>query len=138
MDFIEKLMEETDYSCHWHKNIVCEFGRECQDCWYMPADDDKPNGQKTPVPIAWETDFAGGTMPICPACGEIPYSLDRCTFCGQKLIKDERAKEWEKPPEIERMDCFMCGGKNTMELTRSIYNGHRHGRCTACGARIME
>jgi len=38
----------------------------------------------------------------------------------------------------ERMDCIMCGGKGTLVGNRSKFNGHFHGECEACGARIME
>ena len=41
-------------------------------------------------------------------------------------------------PEEERMDCPCCGGHDTMVGTRARINGHFHGRCTQCGARMME
>lgn len=100
--------------------------------------DDKPNGKAAPLPIAWEQDYGGGIFPQCPACGEMPYSLDRCTFFGQRFIKDDRAKEWEQPPEEVRMDCFVCGCHNTVAGTRARSNGHFHGQCEKCGCRMME
>lgn len=134
---ITHFLEERKFTCHWHKNLICEHELNCQSCKYQPDDNEKPNGKNVPILIKWETDFAG-TMPVWPACGEMPYGLDRCIFCGQKFIKDERAKEWEQPQKVERMDCPVCGGKDTMEFTRSKYNGHKHGCCTACGTKFME
>lgn len=77
-------------------------------------------------------------MPFCPNCGEPLYSIDRCHFCGQEIEQDERMNDWNKPPEIHRMDCFSCGGKDTLEYTVSRYNGHMHGHCKKCGMRFME
>lgn len=39
-------------------------------------------------------------------------------------------------PELERMDCPVCG-LETMVGTRAS-NGHFHGRCEACGAKMHE
>lgn len=123
--------------CHWH-DFICENNMMCEKCTHQPADDDKPNGKKEPKPINWQTDYGDCIAPYCPSCGEMPYNLQRCVFCGQRFIQDERAKEWSKPPEVKRMDCFICGGKNTLEYTESRYNGHKHGECTACGMKFME
>lgn len=131
-------MIDFKWKCTWDSTLDCPKGDPyCEGCEHQPADDDKPNGRKPPVPIEWERDY-GGVIPVCPVCGEMPYSLERCIFCGQKFIKDDRALELEKPLEVEHMDCFMCGGKGTVEYTRSRYNGHRSGHCTACGIRFME
>ena len=40
--------------------------------------------------------------------------------------------------EDEHMDCPCCGGHDTMVGTRARTSGHFHGRCTQCGARVME
>lgn len=130
-------VSEIKLKCHWH-DIECPNQQRCGGCDHQPADEDKKNGGNEPVQIGWEREYDGGLYPHCPACGEMPYSLDRCIFCGQTFIKDERAEEWSKPPEIEHMDCFMCGGKKTMEFTRARSNGHKHGHCIACGARFIE
>lgn len=42
------------------------------------------------------------------------------------------------PPEEIRMDCFLCGGENTMVGTRAKVNGHFRGRCEKCGAKVIE
>lgn len=39
-------------------------------------------------------------------------------------------------PKVEHTDCFVCGGKNTLEVTRSKGNCLRHGSCTKCGMRF--
>ena len=132
-----KWLKEQKAPCYW-SDVICENGKECNGCEHQPPDDEKPNGKEVPRLIGWEGSYEGSIFPVCPACGEMPYSLDRCVFCGQRLIKDDRAREWEKPPKVERTDCFFCGGKGTFEYTRARSNGHMHGRCTACGASIIE
>ena len=78
-----------------------------------------------------------GMIPDCPICGEMPYSLEQCHWCGQRFIQDEEVKEYAKPDEGV-MDCFHCGGKNTVHYIRSKYNGHKHGSCSKCGMSFME
>lgn len=132
------MLEKVEWTCRWHDDVKCPDDRDCETCGHQPPDDEKENGKKPPVPIEWESSYEASVFPMCPACGEMPYSLERCVFCGQRFIKDDRAREWEKPPEVEHMYCFICGGKDTMEVTRARSNGHRRGHCTACGARFIE
>lgn len=136
-DLTERLRLPTS-TCTWHDDVTCQDGWDCDTCGHQPPDDEKPNGKKLPLPIEWERSYGDSIFPMCPACGEMPYSMDRCVFCGQRFIKDDRAREWEKPPEIKTMDCIACGGKGTFEYTRARSNGHMHGRCKACGASIIE
>lgn len=91
----------------------------------------------------WESDLDYNTgeplgeMPFCPSCGEPLYEHEKCVFCGQEIDQDdEKLQEYLKPPEIETMTCFKCGG--TLEFIRSKYNGHKHGHCRDCGLRFME
>ncbi len=100
---------------------------------------------RKPVRLIWADDYDGATdriihnaVPECPYCGEMPYSTKRCVFCGQRFIQDERTAEWNKPPEIVRLNCPHCGGENALVGTRSKINGHFHGECEKCGCRIME
>lgn len=30
-------------------------------------------------------DFHAEPYPVCPRCGEIPYRVDYCVFCGQRF-----------------------------------------------------
>lgn len=78
-----------------------------------------------------------GMVPECPVCGEMPYDTEQCHFCGQRFIQDEKIEEYNKPDEWYE-DCPSCGGKQTMHIGRSKYNGHKHGSCSACGMRWME
>lgn len=138
MNKIKDFIQDFHRKCTWDDNIDCpQEIPYCEGCEHQIPDDDKTNGKKMPIPIQWEQDY-GGISPVCPACGEMPYSLERYIFCGQKFIKDERALEWEQPQKIEYMDCLMCGGKGTVEYTRSRYNGHKRGKCVACGMRFIE
>lgn len=122
--------------CHWDKSLTCD-GFYCDICERQPADDDKENGKAEPVHIRWTQDY-GGTFPECPSCGEMPYSLERCVFCGQRFLSDVLVEEWSKPTAEVRMDCPFCGWKNTMVGARTRSNGHFHGQCTACGCSIVE
>lgn len=129
----------AEQPCYWHSDQKCKNGNYCNGCDLQPPDDEKPNGRKPPIRIAWEKDYDGGVYPACPACGEMPYSTERCIFCGQKFIQDDKKlQDYATPPEEVRMDCVVCGGKNTMVGTRAKSNGHFHGRCEACGALMME
>lgn len=122
--------------CHWH-DFPCDGNLYCDTCEHQPAAEDKKNGKAEPVHIRWTQDY-GGTFPECPSCGEMPYSLERCVSCGQRFLSDALVEEWSKPPEEARMDCFICGGKDTVAGTRARSNGHFHGQCTVCGCRVME
>lgn len=81
--------------CHWNSNLPCDHGRMCRACPHQPADDDKPNGKKPPVRLSWIPSFNGmtdcmDTEPQCPSCGAMPYSTERCIFCGQKFLKEDK------------------------------------------------
>lgn len=124
--------------CHWNKRLVCKKDFHCDTCKHQLAADDKENGKAEPVQLRWTEDYDGGRVPECPSCGNMPYSLERCIFCGQRFLPDALTKEWSKPPEEVRMDCPSCGGENTLVGARALSNGHFHGRCTACGCVVME
>lgn len=79
-----------------------------------------------------------GNIPVCPICGEMPYSTEQCHWCGQHFVQDEKIAEYNKPAPVERMTCPNCGGKNTMVGTHSNYNGHFHGSCEKCGCVVMQ
>ncbi len=103
-----------------------------------------PQNDNAPRPAAWEPffdfgrDAVTGETPICPNCEEPLYEYDHCVFCGQPIQMDAKLEEWIKPPEIQRGDCFVCGGKGTLEFVRVKPNNHAHGHCTACGMSFME
>lgn len=51
---------------------------------------------RKPVPLKWTTYFDGMAdriipegEPVCPHCGEMPYSFERCVFCGQRFVPVE-------------------------------------------------
>lgn len=125
------------FPCHWDEKRICKNDFLCEGCEYHPADEDKPNGRKPPVPIGWDvSEF--GTFPVCPACGEMPYSYTRCLFCGQEFLPDEETERRSKPPEMVRLDCPICGGEGTLVGTRAYCNNHFHGVCENCGCAIMQ
>lgn len=98
----------------------------------------KQNENNPPAVAEWRREYDLGPMPFCPNCHEPLYEFDQCYFCGQKIEMDDALREYAKPPEVEHMDCFSCGGKGTIEFIRAKGNGHRHGHCTACGMTFME
>ena len=89
--------------CHWNKRLVCKKGFYCDTCKHQLAADDKENGKAEPVQLRWTEDYDGGRVPECPSCGNMPYSLERCIFCGQRFLPDALTKEWSKPPEAGRI-----------------------------------
>ena len=92
------------------------------------------NEKKEPVklPIVFD---GYGMIPQCPTCGEMPYSLEQCYWCGQRFIQDEETIEYAKPQTVA-MRCFNCGTLG--EATVSKYNGHKHFHCKVCGCSMME
>lgn len=130
--------EKFTAKCNWNKDIACKCEYFCQICAHQPPDDGKSNGKKPPVKIGWKTSY-GGIWPECPACGEMPHSTERCVFCGQRFIQeDDSIEEYNNPAPEERMDCFLCGGKETLVGRRTQSNGHFHGQCEKCGMWVME
>lgn len=102
-------------------------------------------GLRKPVPLLWVDSYDGmrdiivkNSEPQCPHCGEMPYSYERCKFCGQRFVQDEKTEEMSQPPEEEVVDCLMCGGKKTMKGYRTKINNHFHGKCEKCGAVMIS
>lgn len=100
---------------------------------------------RKPARLIWGDDYDSLTdkiirnaVPICPHCGEMPYSTRQCVFCGQRFIQDEAVAEYNKPPEKVTRNCPHCGGEKTLVGSRSKINGHFHGKCEKCGCVIME
>lgn len=138
----------TDEGCKFHQyrftwnirifydNVKYKIGRII--CDYIR----RPIGRlRKPMALQWKDSFDGcrdiiipNSEPVCPHCGIMPYSLDECVFCGQRFIQDDNTEEYSKPPEEERQDCVMCGGKNSVVGVRAKINGHFHGQCEKCGA----
>ena len=51
-------------------------------------------GLRKPLQIGWRDYYNGmsdttieGGEPLCPRCGEMPYSYGQCVFCGQRFIQ---------------------------------------------------
>lgn len=134
---MNNLFTHTKLPCTWDESIMCEHEKLCDGCEHQPPDDEKVNDRNPPVKLIWDEQY-GMVVPLCPSCREIPYSAERCVFCGQRFVQDAATDAWKEPPKEERMDCFMCGGKNTLVGHRARVNGHFHGKCEQCGCKIME
>lgn len=53
-------------------------------------------GLRKPLPLKWVTSYNLQTdtcepagEPECPHCGEMPYSTERCVFCGQRFTQED-------------------------------------------------
>lgn len=132
---IDKYPEDEACEQYWdraeqeeeERKLAEETERKRKQMWAIYA-------SKPPVklPIVYD---GYGDIPMCPTCRDMPYSTEQCHWCGQRFIQDEEVEEYNKPNEAT-MECPACGG--TMEGVRSKYNGHFHGTCRDCGARIIE
>lgn len=134
------ILDSIPFKCHWDKDLICDRELSCGGCEHQPPDDEKPNGKKPPIFVGWQLGdpYGESVFPYCPACGEMPYSVERCVFCGQRFTPDELTAEWNKPPETIRRNCPSCGGINTLVGARAKSNGHFHGTCEKCGCVIFE
>lgn|GEM_PF-3025248 len=54
---------------------------------------------RKPLPMEWEPQCGLGDYvsyyPKCPRCGEMPYSMSECIFCGQRMIETEQPKGFQ-------------------------------------------
>lgn len=135
------ILDKIKFNCHWNDKIVCENRLQCDECNLRPAPEDLKNGKKEPTHIRWLEGYDGDLVPECPECGENALAnLDRCWYCGQKFIQDERVEKLRKSYEtagIEHMNCFFCGAENALAYMAAS-NGHKHGYCEKCGVSFME
>ena len=58
------------------------------------------NALKEPIYLTWEEmgnifdeNDEDEKVPICPSCGEMPYSFNQCVFCGQRFIQTNSGRE---------------------------------------------
>lgn len=68
-------------------------------------------GLRKPVPLEWTDMFDGmadriipNGEPVCPHCGEMPYSYEQCAFCGQRFlpITEDAAADHTAPQRRRR------------------------------------
>lgn len=119
-----KVDFEIKWTCHWDKERECKNEMLCGLCEFQPADEDKPNGKLPPKALKWEPSYWNGIEPVCPSCGEMPYSYERCVFCGQKLINTREERE----PEYK--------GATVVKPTSDC--GFAQLRCDKCGEIILD
>ena len=81
--------------------------------------------------------------PECPYCGEMPYSLEECVFCGTKFLQEDadlvKYKEINTGKKQEIMKCQNCG-HNTLRVSFFKQYGRwqvAHGECSSCGLRYI-
>ncbi len=125
--------------------------RACEDYWDREAqeeldrkkEEDTENrrkelwaiyAEKDPVKLPIVND-GYGMIPMCPVCGEMPYSTEQCHWCGQRFIQDEEVEEYGTPL-TEEFNCPNCKKPGIAYISR--YNGHKHFRCEYCGMAFME
>lgn len=113
-----------EFKCHWDESRICENNMLCGACEWQPNADDKPHGKDEPKELLWEQSYWNGVEPVCPSCGEMPYDLERCVFCGQKLINTKKSR----PPEYK--------GATLIEPDEKC--GFARLRCDKCGEIIRD
>jgi hypothetical protein len=71
-------------------------------------------GLRKPVQLKWKDTFDGiadrmipNGEPECPHCGNMPYSLSQCVFCGQRFFHDETRNDKTAPQRKKREDELM-------------------------------
>ena len=125
-DACDQYWDREEYEKEEQKKAE-ETERKRQEMWAIHADN---------PPVKLPIVFDGyGMIPMCPTCGDMPYSTEQCHWCGQKFIQDEEVEEYNKPNKVI-LTCPFCGGE--MEGVRSKYNGHLHVTCKKCGAEIHQ
>ena len=45
---------------------------------------------RKPRPLMWDKYCEAISYPVCPHCGEMPYSFKACYFCGQRFTKEDK------------------------------------------------
>ena len=134
------------FSVNWkcrYDGYPCDKALCCQGCDRMKLND-LPNANAPTGTVIW-VDSYGGKEPQCPECHEYAYGMSdpdengigQCPFCGQHYQFDEEGRERAKPNPEETILCVSCG-QMTMVGRRAKSNGHFHGRCTNCGATMIQ
>lgn len=90
--------------------------------------------EKEPIKLPIVND-GYGRIPMCPVCGEMPYSTEQCHWCGQRFVQDEEIKEYSEPQTI-KCKCQSCGEPGVIFVSK--YNGHKSFHCSHCGMAWME
>ena len=79
----------------WWSSVSYKFGRWVCEHIICPI-----GGLRKPVPLEWVDSFNRITdeiikkgEPKCPHCGEMPYSIEQCVFCGQRFIQEDNDNE---------------------------------------------
>jgi len=77
---------EKTSKCYWAEDVRRpSVYPKSETCKHLPNPEDKPNGKLPPIPLRWKN-YAiehGQLWPLCPACGKITLSAERCFYCGQ-------------------------------------------------------
>lgn len=136
MQKYDKDIFPTDKACvhYWDKAEEENYQKACNEAeenrrkelWVIYS-------QKEPIKLPIVND-GYGMIPMCPVCGEMPYSTEQCHWCGQRFIQDKEVEEYSKPLTKE-MNCMSCGKKVIANVSK--YNGHIHYSCE-CGCNIMS
>lgn len=88
----------------------------------------------------------GAGIYLCPDCSSRVFpEHEHCRRCGRRLgwhqrdIRQQRRKDGRKKEERnqnETIDCPECG-QRAMTGRRAKNNGHFHGVCAKCGAKVI-
>ena len=138
MQDYQKDIDPEEEACFWYWD---RNGQEKIDRAEAEKDEEEKQKKweenKENPPVKLPIVFDGyGRIPMCPTCGDMPYSTEQCYWCGQRFLQGEDIEEYNTISE-KTITCPFCG-KQTMVGARSKYNNHFHGKCTNCGAMMME
>lgn len=92
-----KACKHWKHRAVWNAQIIwhwCVVARA--DEWWRVHVRVPLGGLRKPLPLKWvphydcQTDtYVPAGEPECPHCGEMPYSTERCVFCGQRFTQEE-------------------------------------------------
>ena len=130
--------EEFPRHCPFDPQFIYDCDGDCVRCDRVPAPEDKKYGKAAPRNVVWRKGaMYGDPFPVCPCCGEAAFVKERCFYCGQKIIVDERLQKFLKPPVALTVDCPLCHAEDAVEYIIA-YNGQRSGCCSNCGMKFAE
>jgi hypothetical protein len=73
----------------------------------------------------------------CDKSEDCNICISDCPILKTKF-SDQEEPQVDPSQNDEYMDCIICGGENTVKVTRSKENGHFRGYCTSCKCRYIE
>ena len=93
-DWNTKACESYEPRWYWNARQLYGKYRYLARRWYEEHIRTKIGALRPPVELEWVASYDGmrdeiipNGEPRCPYCGEMPYSVESCVFCGQRFIQ---------------------------------------------------